>query len=237
MITVSRLVGFEPGPWQTCADWSRDKGKSAQRTETDLNQEAAKVARAWPSSVGQLAAAVLRQQADAQGELAVAYDDAAVVIDDATIAMTGLQTQMTDLQATVAGTPDMSGPDDSGVVTCTLSFSFPDIINYLQGRAQAGQLTITAREILMQATDRDRTASIALLAIVCIRCAAHQRRADRPLRRRHPAAGRPQLPGPLRRLHHAVHADRHRERLLLHPAAHGLGPLDGHLPGDALPRR
>ncbi|WP_210650930.1 C2 family cysteine protease [Nocardioides sp. SYSU D00065] len=166
MITVSRLVAFEPGPWQSAAEWSRERGKAARRTETDLDQEAAKVAQAWPSPVGQLAAAILRQQADAQGELAVAYDDAGVVIDDATIAMGDLRQQMVSLQATVAGTPDMSGPDDSGVVTGTRAFD--NLVEFLQNRAAAGQFTITAREILMQATDRDRAASIALLGIVGI---------------------------------------------------------------------
>ena len=168
MITVSQLAAFDPSSWDRAAEWARAKGKKAREAQTELGSQADKLATAWPSWVGQLAVSAIRDQATAQGELATAYDDGATVIDDAALGMVGLRDQIKDLQATVAGTPDVRGPDDQGVVEATRAFSFTDIIEFLKVRALAGQLTITAREILMQATDKDRGATIALMALIGI---------------------------------------------------------------------
>ena len=168
MITVTQLAAFDPSSWDRAAEWARAKGKKAREAQTELGSQADKLAKAWPSWVGQLAVSAIRNQATAQGELATAYDDGATVIDDASLGMVGLRDRIKDLQATVTGTPDVRGPDDQGVVEATRAFSFTDIIEFLKVRALAGQLTITAREILMQATDKDRGATIALMALIGI---------------------------------------------------------------------
>ena len=168
MITVSQLVAFDPASWNNAAGWARDRGKESTEAQAELEVQALKLAAAWPSWVGQLAVAAIRGQAAAQGELATAYTDGATVIDDCSLGIVGLRDQMKDLQQTVAGTADLSGPDDVGVVTSTKGFSLTEILDWLRVRAQAGQLTITAREILMQATDKDRGATIQLMGLIGI---------------------------------------------------------------------
>lgn len=168
MITVSQLTSFDPASWNAAAEWARTRGKQSTEAQAELEAQAAKLAAAWPSWVGQLAVAAIRNQAAAQGELATSYADGATVIDDCSLDISGLREEMKKLQATVAGTADLAGPDDAGVVTCTKGFSLLEIIDWLELRALAGQHTISAREILMQATDKDRGATIALMALIGI---------------------------------------------------------------------
>ena len=138
MITVSQLTAFDPASWNNAAGWARDRGKESTEAQAELETQAAKLAAAWPSWVGQLAVAAIRNQAAAQGELATAYSDGATVIDDCSIGIVALRDQMKDLQSTVAGTADLAGPDDVGVVTSTKGFSLTEIIDWLRLRAQAG---------------------------------------------------------------------------------------------------
>ena len=168
MITVTQLASFDPASWQSFADWARARGKASLKAQQDLETQAAEVAKAWPSFVGQLAASVLRGQAASYGELATAYDDGATVIDDAAQGMTQLRTQIEGVQKTVAGEAYLEGPDDAGFVKSTFPLSLLKIIEYLQHLTLARQLTLSAREILMQADGRDREATLALLALIGI---------------------------------------------------------------------
>lgn len=168
MITVSQLAAFDPTTWSSVADWARTMGKTSTKTQKELEAQAVAVEKAWPSFVGRLAAAALRDQATSHGELATSYDDAATVIDDTATGMTDLRTQIEALQKQVAGTPHLEGPDDAGVVTSNYPFSLGKIIDYLQSLTHARQLTLSARQILMQAEGRDRTGVIALMALIGI---------------------------------------------------------------------
>ncbi|WP_426247337.1 C2 family cysteine protease [Nocardioides sp. LHG3406-4] len=168
MITVSQLAAFDPATWRSSATWSRSQGKTAQKTQQELEAQAAAVAKAWPSAVGQLAASVLRNQAASHGELATAYGDGATVIDDAAAGMVDLRAKIETVQKTVAGEPYLDGPDDAGFVTSTFPLSLTKLIEYLQHLTLARQLTLAAREVLMQADGRDRQATLALLAMIGI---------------------------------------------------------------------
>lgn len=166
MITVSQLKAFDAASWGTGGEWARSEAKLATEIATEVEAQAHQLAKAWPSWVGQLAVNALNNLALSYTELAVSYTDAATVIDDATTTMTGLRAQILQVESDVVARPQLSGPDDTGAVTSTIKFTLDTLIEFFQGLGHAHQLTLKAREILMQATDQDRTASIALLALI-----------------------------------------------------------------------
>ena len=168
MITVSQLASFDPASWQSSAEWARDQAKTAGEAQQELEAQAGSIDTSWPDFVGQLAAAALRSLAASHGELATGYLDGVTVIEDAAEGMTQLRDQIKQVQATVAGDARVSGPDDQGNVSSTVPFDLLKLVEFLQALTYARQLTVQAREVLMQATDRDRAASTALLALIGI---------------------------------------------------------------------
>lgn len=166
MITVTQLAGFEPTGWRSESTWARNRAASATDAQHELEAQAAALEKNWPDFVGGLAAASVRSLAASQGELATDYRDGASVIDDAADNVGGLRDQIRQLQATVAADPRVSGPDEQGFVQSTVPLSLPRLIECLKALTYARQLTLSAREVLMQADGRDREASIALLALL-----------------------------------------------------------------------